>query len=245
MSNASLKPDAKKIILGLIAGLWPFLILGPLQVLLSYPFPPLDWRRSEIYQVIITLLGFLPLFVGFIIGWLHRFPPWSFPYLCIAAILVIALPFNLFSGILIPAFGMLGLILLLFWLTRSWKPFHSLFRIIHADWTLLSFGLYIIPIFFFAAIDYEEDPALTFFVISPSLTLLIAALGALISPNKRSRAMALAIGIVLAIAIRMVGGKWFYLMYGLLSALFVFAPALIELSRKPETSSLSSTPKGS
>jgi hypothetical protein len=228
-----------------LAGLFPFLLLGPATVLLAYPFPPPEWRMTGWAQTLITLLYVVPLLVGAIVGWLKGFPRWCYAYLGPGVIILAFAAINsifavLFSrgvewhaslpgqiGTTVGIVALLvGLVMLLSRLLPFLRPFYSGVR---QDWTRLSFSLYVLAAVMFGGIDHEEDPALTFFVLSPSLMVVLGALAYLRGTTERQRIVALMLGAMLAVTVRIVGGKGFYVFYGIIIGLILCIPALLEL----------------
>ncbi len=226
-----------------LAGIFPFLVLGPLTVLLAFPFPPPEWRMTAWGQTLMLLYP-LPLLVGAIVGWLKGFPRWCYPYWGFGIIILgfggmSRLSYILFSqdaqwqasisvsiGTAVVFTAVLvGLVLLISRLLPFLRQFYDGIR---QDWTKLSFGFYSFAALMFGAIDHEEDPDLTFFVLTPSLMIVLGALAYLQSTTKSQRVLVLMLGLILAVTVRFVGGKGFYVLYGTLNALIVLIPALME-----------------
>ncbi len=220
-----------------IAGVLPFLIFGPAPILLAYPYPYPEWRMSPTFLRLQTAAALLPMAVGFGIGWLKRFPPWSYPYLVLTSgflMLGVATVLNgeigsqddkpFIAGLLIFSVLIIGL----FFFTRSEQPLRNLVKNIQADWTRLSLGLLIIPTVMFGGVEHEEEPILTFFVLGPVLVLCFTALLALVEKTSKTRARILAGGMLLMILVRLGSGDFFYLIYWFLAFVVVFMPYLIK-----------------
>jgi predicted ABC-type sugar transport system permease subunit len=119
---------------------------------------------------------------------------------------------------------------------RAWQPLQPLYHSLRRDWTRLSFGLFVLVSFLFGAIDHEEDPRLTLFVLLPPLIVALGALVCLRNTNKAQRILAMLIGLVLAVGLRALGGKPFYGEYAMQLAAIIFLPALLALLPPPNRS---------
>jgi hypothetical protein len=234
-----------------MAGLWPFLIFGPVTVLLAYPYPLPDWRFTTWAQVLMGIAYGLPLLIGLGMGWSKRWPRWSYPYLGLVlfvlggfvgnAIFRVVFevgpewPFLPQALIAIGACALTTGALLL--AARAWRPLRSLYQGVRRDWTQLSFGLYLGAGILFGQIDHEEDPALTAFVFLPSLIVLLGAFACLRGATKAQRSLAMLISLALAIGVRAAGGQLFYGGYGAVVGAIIFIPALLALLPPPDQSS--------
>ena len=226
---------------GVLVGLYPFFFFGPLMVWLAYSYPYPAWRMAPGSQWALAAIYMLPLVAGFAIGWLKRFPLWSYAYLCLATgyfilgsaeLLDGKVDWRLYGQFVGGFFLFTGLAVLLAYLTRQDSPINDLVKDVRRDWTRLSLGLLIVPTVFFGQIEHEEDPVLTIWVIAPTLVLLFTALMAFLTPQKQRRALILVGGMVLALLVRLPSGKWFYLMFWLILSALVFAPSLIDRSAR-------------
>ncbi len=225
-------------LLSVLVGLYPLIIFGPCAVLLTYPFPPPAWRLEPVVTAI-QLAGMgLPILVGFAVGWLRRFPLWSYPYITLVTgyllAIILSIPSLLnwrgeYLSVGISALAILLEMAVLVLITRRDLPIARLWQDIRTDWTRLSLGLLVVPNFFFSSIDHEEDPVLTVFVIGPCLVIVLTALLYFMVQRKSVRSIILVAGMVLAILIRLPSGKWFYIYYWLVTAIIVFLPATINL----------------
>jgi len=224
-----------------LAGLWPFLLFGPVSVLLAYPYPMPDWRTVLSRRILIACVSLFPLGLG--IGWFKRWPRWSYTYLGLVLIVVglsvVNAVFRLVfevgpewpvwpqAMIAIGVFALtMGVLLLA---ARAWRPLWSLYQGVRRDWTRLSFGLFLGAGILFGLIEHEEDPALTAFVFLPSLIVSLGAFAYLRSATKAQRILALLTSLALAIGVRAAGGKLFYGGYGAVLGAIIFIPALLEL----------------
>jgi len=226
-----------------LVGLWPFLLFGPVSVLLAYPDPLPDWRFTTWAQALIGIAYGLPLLVGLGIGWLRKWPRWAYPYLGVVLLILGSFmggatarlvfgigpewPFWPLLAIYVGNFALLlGALMLA---ARAWRPLQSLYQSIRRDWTQLSFGLFLFLGILFGSIDHEEDPALTLFVLLPPLIVSLGAFVGLRSAKKTWRILAMLISSGLAVGVRMAGGKLFYGEYAVQMMVIAFIPALLEL----------------
>ncbi len=232
-----------------LAGIWPFLFLGPVSVIVAYLTMPAWFQYSETPKYL-SIVFVLSMLVGLGVGWAKGWPRWSYPYLGFAMVVgglaiggtVSSMVFTVGPEwpvlpqvlIAVGAFGLIVGILTL--IARAWRPLHSLYRGIRQDWTRLSFGLFTVVSGLFGAIDLDEDPIFTLNVFVPSLILLVGALVYLRSTTKAQRILALLVSLVLAVAVRVVVGKIFYATYGAVTGVIIFIPALLDLLPQPSRS---------
>jgi hypothetical protein len=224
-----------------LAGLWPFLIFGPVSILLAYPYPMPEWRVVLSSRILMASVALFPLGLG--IGWFKRWPRWSYPYLGLAllvlggfvgnaifrAVFEVGPEWPVWPQVMI-AIGVFALTIgVLLLAARAWRPLRSFYEGVRRDWTQLSFGLFVSAGILFGLIEHEEDPALTVFVFFPSLIVLLGAFVYLRSATKVQRILALLISLALAIGVRAAGGKLFYGGYGAVLGAIIFIPALLEL----------------
>lgn len=224
-----------------LVGLWPFLLFGPVSVLLAYPYPMPDWRYVLSRRILIACVSLFPLGLG--IGWFKRWPRWSYTYLGLALLVLSGFVVNAIFRIVFEvgpewpfwpqamiAIGVFALTMgVLLLAARAWRPLLSLYLGVRRDWTQLSFGLFLGAGILFGLIDHEEDPVLTVFVFLPSLIVLLGAFAYLRSATKAQRILAMLTSLALAIGVRAAGGKFFYGGYGAVLGVIIFIPALLEL----------------
>jgi hypothetical protein len=226
-----------------LAGLWPFLLVGPASVLLSYPYPLPAWRSTPWGQALVVAAYGLPLLIGLGIGWLRKWPRWAYPYLSVVLLVLgYVVSYMLTQRVFEvgpewpywPRFvintGSHALVLSALALSaRAWRPLQPLYQSFRRDWTQLSFGLFLSVGILFGSIDRQEDPSLTLFVLLPPLIVLLGALAYLLSSNKAHRILAMLISLALAVGVRVADGKLFYGEYALEMAAICSLPALLEL----------------
>ena len=230
--------------LGTLIGAFPFLLFGPITVLLAYPYPYPAWRTSGGFVALVSIIYPLVMLIGLAAGLRARCPRWSFSYLCVGLLFlygwiaqsVTPLVFRVgpewpLFGQIVYALGVFALVLAtVLVLMRTARRLRPLYSSIRQDWTLLSFGLSVASAFMLSGIDYEEDPRLTLAVILPGVIVLLSAVAHLRSTNKIQRILSLALGLLVAVAVSALR-HWFYLFYGTILAGIVFLPALLELLR--------------
>ena len=241
-----------------LLGALPFLLFGPITVLLAYPNPPPAWRTSEGFVALVRIIYPLVVLVGLGAGWRARWPRWSFPHLCVGILFldvwiaqsggwiaqsVVPRVFGLEQEwprfgqfvhdmvffALLPAFFVL-VPAIAFALMRTGRGLRPLFLSIRQDWTQLSFGLSVASAYMLSGADYDEDPRLTLAVILPGVIILSSAVAYLCSANKTQRILSLLLGLLVAVAVS-IWRHGFYLIYGAFLAGMVFLPALLELLR--------------
>lgn len=230
--------------LGILAGILPFILLGPLQAIM--PYAPRDFRESVGVGSDRVMIGFLFVTaVGTIIGSIQRFPRWSYPYLVTFVFILfangiarltlllpqerIAIQEDFLLGarlamLLALLFVLAGIVVLV---ARLLKPLRYLYQGIRQDWTLLSFGLFSYVAFVFGLFGGDHPPPFGISVLLPTLIIVFGALLHLLSANRRQRILALLLSLVLLVTVGGIGeDSWLALLF--LIAV-VFLPALLEL----------------
>jgi hypothetical protein len=252
MNDTTAIDDHPSSWLGTLIGALPFLLFGPITVLLAYPY---SYPRSV---VPVNIIYPLVMLIGLAAGWRARWPRWSFPYLTACALLLdyqinelrnwitlavprafglqpawllggLAYSLSLALFVLVPA-----LALVLICTVRWLRP---LYLSIRRDWTQLSFGLSVASAFMLSGADYDEDPRLTLAVILPGVIVLLSAVAYLRSTNKIQRVLSLLLGLLVAVAVSTLR-HWYYPIYGAFLAAIIFLPALLELLRPQDQTTL-------
>ena len=155
-----------------VLGALPFLMYGLICMLVKFPLP-----FSEFF----LWLGFyLVTVIWLAIGWVKRFPRWSYAYLGWSVIVALT-----WGGaplvLLIPA-----ILVALLW-SRSLDPIKQFFLAIWKDWTCLSFVLITFPAWFVLTYDGNHHPYLMFFMLGSTLVLGLGAYLYLRSPSTSRR----------------------------------------------------------
>jgi hypothetical protein len=252
MDDTAALDDHPSSWLGTLIGAFPFLLFGPITVLLAYPYPYPAWRTpGEFVALARSIIYPLVMLIGLAAGWRARWPRWSFPYLCVSILLldhwiaqsggglaqsVVPRVFGLEQEW--PLFGqfvqslafyvLVPVAVLMLMRTIGWL--RPLYLRIRQDWTQLSFGLSVVSALMLSGVDYDEDPQLTLAVILPGVIVLLSAVAHLRSTNKIQRVLSLLLGLLMAVAVS-IWRHWYYILYGMFLAGIVFLPALLELSR--------------
>lgn len=223
-------------------GVLPFLIFGPLTVLLAFPFPYPAWRTSDGGRVLVGIVYALPLMIGFAWSWAKGWRRPLFPYLGLILLLLLSqtattasltparnlyglplfLQFTIALGV--PAI-LIGFLVLTF---RNLRTFYSLYQSIRRDWTQLSFGLSIGVTILFSMIDHEEEPSLRLSILLPGVIMATGALLYLRDKTKARRVVILLFSMLLALFVRILDGSFFYLLAGVPLGICVFLPALLD-----------------
>ena len=257
MNDTAALDDPKSPWLGTLIGALPFLMLGPITVLLAYPYPYPAWRTSEEVVALVRIIYPLVMLIGLAAGWRARWPRWSFPYLCVGILFLdgwiaqlgrwiaqSVAPRVFGLGQEWPLFGQLVHDLaffalvpaMVFMLMRTVRGLRPLYLRIRQDWTQLSFGLSVVSAFMLSGADYDEDPQLTLAVILPGVIVLLSAVAYLRSPNKIQRVLSLLLGLIVAVAVS-IWRHWYYILYGVFLAAIVFLPSLLE-SLRPQSKTM-------
>jgi hypothetical protein len=177
-----------------LLSLLPFLLGGPLRILISYQA---DWSPRQGSELYLAYLGLCALTagVGLGLGALKKFPRWAYPYPIYMASSLYLLTTYAISRTNLPITGLnsffvsLGLILLALGL----PGLRWFYRRIPQDWTLLTYGLFGLVLYLLSSIDFDESPSPSLLVVLPGLISLAAALAHL-----RIRSALLRVGVLLA-----------------------------------------------
>lgn len=159
-----------------LISLMPFIIAGPLRIIISYQ--P-GWRPADasLNYFWFLLFSFLLVMAGFGIGILKKFPRWSYPYPFFLAftfyffIIYTNYIFHWNIRLVNSFFLYILLILAICWL----PPLRLFYRRIPRDWTLLTYGLFALVLYLLSGVDFDETPLLNLYVLIPSLLTLSAA----------------------------------------------------------------------
>ncbi len=152
--------------LEIILGIFPFILFGLMFTLKGFDYHvPVTLMGHDI---VIYLIVHIILIIGLGIGWVLRFPRWSYAYLGAVVIAsgwlagITATGFRLFGY----TFGrgqwgwrgwlpLLALTAVMLLFTRSLQPLAQLFQGIQRDWTRLSFAIYAVLTWLFLDIAYD------------------------------------------------------------------------------------------
>jgi len=240
-----------------LAGMVPFLVFGPAMALNEYLARPV-WSAYGMTVYCFAACYFV-LLIGLGVGWVKGFPRWSYPYgslvlVCTWWWMGLRSPrVWIFSGpgAWIPLLVMAVIALLL---TRSWRPLGQLLTGVWHDWTRLSFGLYgCLPLVIWLLFDEVTAPHPAPYLAMSAVILAVGALAYVRSARASQRALALLMGMTLALGVATVGtatywdglqkswmtepGHWYVVVQGMViawgvSTALTFAPALLSLLRR-------------
>lgn len=175
-----------------LLSLLPFFLSGPVRLILFYTSgwgePNPGW-----YYVPFLLLGSLLTLVGFGVGAVRRFPRWAYLYAFALPAALAALVTSTAYLYGVPNYAPYSIFLFLaIVLVILWLPgLRSFYRQIGQDWTLLSYGLYVVVLIFLGGIDKDESPRLNAQVLLPPLISLIGAVAHLRIRDAFARMVAL------------------------------------------------------
>jgi hypothetical protein len=224
-----------------LLSLLPFIIAGPLRIILSYQ-PGWMPRQSSLFYLLFLLFSSLVVTAGLAIGVVKKFPRWAYPYaiyLAFSLYLLAGYALYLFHWNIYQNNFFLFLAAILFVL---WLPgFRSFYRHIPQDWTLLSYGLYGLVLYLLASLDYDETPRLNLLVLLPSLLALCSALAHLRIRSAPVRIAALLAGTfaglffwlipifqgMVSVWIGIIIGMFMLMAYGIILAAILLAPMLL------------------
>lgn len=160
-----------------LLSLLPFFLSGPVRLILFYTS---GWGGPNpgSYYIPFVILGSLLMMVGFGVGAACRFPRWAYLYVFALPGALAAIVTSTASLYGVQNFAPYGIFLfLIIVLALLWLPgLRSFYRQIGQDWTLLSYGLYVVVLLSLGGVDRDESPSLNAQVLLPSLIGLAGAL---------------------------------------------------------------------
>ncbi len=167
--NGSTQPSSRQEAL---LGALPFLMYGLICMLVKFALP-----FSEFF---LWLAFYLIILIWLVIGWIKRFPRWSFAY--VGWSITIALTWGGAPLVLLfPA-----IVVALIW-TRSISPIKQFFHGILDDWTCLSFALFTLPAWFILSYSGNDHPYVTLFMFGSTLALSLGVYFYMRSSNAANR----------------------------------------------------------
>lgn len=244
-----------------IMGSLPFLVFGLFLILLEIP---IDWKLPAWFDtfagLVFVLLLILPA-IGFGIGWVQKFPRWSYPYVGMAFVMALYIANVTTPGLNIlgyPIFGRepwglraciplaLALIAALA-ISQSFQPFSKLFTNLWEDWSLLSYLLVgLLPLLIAFQFD-EIDRLYSLYFMVPFAVLLVGmVLLYLRSKSTWQQVLVLTIGVLAIIFPSVLGSNSYWLNHNGMHlsgasrmlilagkiALIMLVPAWLELLRR-------------
>jgi hypothetical protein len=244
-----------------IMGSLPFLVFGLFLILIEIP---IDWKLPAWFDtfagLIFVLLLILPA-IGFSIGWVQKFPRWSYPYTGMAFVMALYIANVTTPGLNIlgyPIFGrepwgwracipLATAFVAALAISRSFQPFGKLFTNLWEDWSILSYLMVgLLPLLITFQFD-EIDRLYSLYFMVPFAVLLVGmVLLYLRSTSTRQRVLVLTIGVIAIIFPSVWGSNSYWLNHNgmYLSgasrmlflagkiALIMLVPAWLELLRR-------------
>jgi hypothetical protein len=244
-----------------IMGSLPFLVFGLFLILIEIP---IDWKLPAWFDtfagVIFVSLLILPA-IGFGIGWVQKFPRWSYPYAGMAFVMALYIANVTTPGLNIlgyPIFGRepwglragiplaIALIAALA-ISRSFQPFVKLFTNVWEDWSILSYLMVgLLPLLIAFQFD-EIDRLYSLYFMVPFAVLLVGmVLLYLRSESTWQQVLVLTIGVIAIIFPSVLGSNSYWLDHNGMHlsgasrmlilagkiALIMLVPAWLELLRR-------------
>jgi hypothetical protein len=165
---------------------------------LNYPTGLPLWQTLLIHPDLV--FNWLVL-IGLGIGLLAGFPRWAFTYLGWAVLFgwwwsnMGFYGYHMGTEIWLP---FLGVFLLTLLIRRSWQPLRNFFTRLWGEWTLLSFGIYILSTHVSILYDENHHPYLLAFIGATALATALGAWGYFRSDTPLRRVLSLVGGLVVA-----------------------------------------------
>lgn len=259
--NTVPSPENSATVAQAIMGSLPFLVFGLFLILLEIP---IEWNLPAWFDtfsgVIFVSLLILPA-IGFGIGWVQKFPRWSYPYSGMALVMALYIANVTTPGLNIlgyPIFGrepwgwracipLATAFIVVLAISRSFKPFAKLFTNIWEDWSILSYLMVgLLPLLIAFQFD-EIDRLYSLYFMVPFAVLLVGmVLLYLRSKSTWQQVLVLTIGVIAIIFPSVLGSNSYWLnhdgmhlsgasrmlvMAGKI-ALIMLVPAWLELLRR-------------
>lgn len=244
-----------------IMGSLPFVVFGLFLILLEIP---IDWKLPAWFDtfsgVIFILLLIVPA-IGFGIGWVQKFPRWSYPYAGMAFVMALYIANVTTPGLNILGYPIFGrelwgwragiplaiAFIVVLAISRSFRPFGKLFTNLWEDWSILSYLMVgLLPLLIAFQFD-EIDRLYSLYFMVPFAVLLVGmVLLYLRSKSTWQQVLVLTIGVIAIIFPSVLGSNSYWLdhngmhlsgasrmlvMAGKI-ALIMLVPAWLELLRR-------------
>jgi hypothetical protein len=242
-------------------GSLPFVVFGLFLILLEIP---IDWKLPAWFDtfsgVIFVFLLILPA-IGFGIGWVQKFPRWSYPYTGMAFVMTLYIANVTTPGLNIlgyPIFGrdpwgwracipLATAFIAALAVSRSFQPFGKLFTNIWEDWSILSYLMIgLLPLLIAFQFDEIDRLYSLYFMVPFSVLLVGMVLLYLRSKSTQQQVLVLTIGVLAIIFPSVLGSNSYWLHHNgiylsgasrlLLTAgkiaIIMLVPAWLELLRR-------------
>jgi hypothetical protein len=242
-----------------IAALALFTVAGIVLIVMEIPH---DWGYDELLlKLSFVFIGWLLVAAtGYSIGWIKKFPRWSYPYTTQMVLFSLYLMRASTPGLQIfgypfgssDAWGwrawlpaILATLVALF-VTRSLQPIGAFLQNIWEDWTLSVFALYsLLPLIIFVIYDEMDRLYTLYCMVALSLMMIGTVLLYMRSHTFQQRAITLAIGTLLAVSFAFISIEFYWSGQGygdfniirtgitiLVICTFIFSPAIIGLFQR-------------
>lgn len=227
--NIGQSPEKSVTAVQVVMGSLPFVVFGLFLILLEIP---MEWDVPAWFDtfagVIFAFLLIVPA-IGFGIGWVQKFPRWSYPYAGMAFLMALYIANVTTPGLNILGYPIFGREL---WGWRSWiplamafvvalaisrsfRPFARLFTNLWEDWSILSYLMVgFLPLLI--AIEFDEIDRLysLYFMVPLSILLVGMVIFYLRGHRTWQRVLALTVGILIIIVATSVGSTAYWLEHG-------------------------------
>jgi hypothetical protein len=209
-----------------VMGSLPFVVFGLFLILLEIP---MEWNLPAWFDtlagVVLVLLLIVPA-IGFGIGWVQKFPRWSYPYAGMAFLMALYIANVTTPGLNIlgyPIFGreLWGLrsciplgtaVLIALSISRSFRPFGRLFTNLWNDWSILSYSMVgFLPLLI--AVEFDEIDRLysLYFMVPLAISLVVMVVFYLRGYRTWQRVLTLTVGILIIVVTSAVGSTSYWL----------------------------------
>jgi hypothetical protein len=233
--------------IGLLAGLWPLIFLGPIMAVT--PYLPRDASRLLNFETPLWMATvFASLLIGILAGWRKGFPRWVYPYLVILFFALVIPPmgrlgtllgpdrFNKWVPTVILPFSFIGFGAAALFVASRIPPLRKIYHDVRTDWTRLSFGFLAYPAWAMGFYGGDHLPTFGPAVWLPAVVLVLGAAVYLICRSRWTRILALLAALLLALPLKIIfsSDKTSIGIVPFFLILVFFLPALVELLPRPK-----------
>ena len=193
-----------------------FLLWGLAIIAFEVPY---GWVNSDVLGIVLLTIVIFVLPIGMLIGWIHGFPRWSYPYvghvlLFSLYLMNVSTPGFLFDRepigwrAWIPFLVVAGTAIAV---TRSFKPIARSYKNILQDWSLLTYGMFgFMPLVILIAFDEMDRLYSLYFMVALTVLMCATAFLYLYGRDRRQQISALVIGLILTIIVSILGPAFFW-----------------------------------
>ena len=209
-----------------IIGSLPFFVFGLIMILLELPLALLQSEWFNALGGILLVMWLILPAIGFSIGWVQKFPRWSYPHAGMALILALYIQsvttpgLNLFG---IPIFGrelwgwrawvplavaFVGALVI----SRSFRPFFRFFSNLWQDWSIPSYLMAgVLPLLVMIAFDEIDRLYSLYFMVVFAVLLVAMVVLYLRSQHAWQRVLVLTIGVLAILFPAVLGSNSYWL----------------------------------